>query len=188
MSTDTTIVHEGLPYCSIVDTFASFQEARLNQRSKGGQQVGEVAGPLASVQTQADLVDQLFNSADTRLARTLLSLARFGKEGRSEHLSPKISQETLAERVGTTRVRINFFMNRFRQLGLIDYTGGLEVMIRYSTSSYTSNVFIHEDLRGGGCTHLNTCWTHESLYVQRAHQCGGAGVRQCCHPLFHRRC
>jgi CRP/FNR family cyclic AMP-dependent transcriptional regulator len=78
-------------------------------------------------QTQADLVDQLFNSAEKRLARTLLLLARFGKEGRSENVIPKISQETLAEMVGTTRARINFFMNRFRQLGFIEYNGGLEV-------------------------------------------------------------
>jgi CRP/FNR family cyclic AMP-dependent transcriptional regulator len=78
-------------------------------------------------QTQADLVDQLFNSAEKRLARTLLLLARFGKEGRSENVIPKISQETLAEMIGTTRARVNFFMNRFRQLGLIDYNGGLEV-------------------------------------------------------------
>jgi CRP/FNR family cyclic AMP-dependent transcriptional regulator len=77
--------------------------------------------------TQEDLVDQLFNSAERRLARTLLLLTRFGKEGRSERVIPKISQETLAEMVGTTRARINFFMNRFRQLGLIDYNGGLEV-------------------------------------------------------------
>ena len=78
-------------------------------------------------QTQADLVDQLFNSAEKRLARTLLLLARFGKEGRSENVIPKISQETLAEMVGTTRARINFFMNRFRQLGFIEYNGELEV-------------------------------------------------------------
>lgn len=77
--------------------------------------------------TQADLVDQLFNSAEKRLARTLLLLAHFGKEGRSENVIPKISQETLAEMIGTTRARVNFFMNRFRQLGLIDYNGGLEV-------------------------------------------------------------
>jgi CRP/FNR family transcriptional regulator, cyclic AMP receptor protein len=75
----------------------------------------------------SDLVDQLFNSAEKRLARTLLLLARFGKEGRTENVIPKISQETLAEMVGTTRARVNFFMNRFRQLGLIDYNGGLEV-------------------------------------------------------------
>jgi CRP/FNR family transcriptional regulator, cyclic AMP receptor protein len=77
---------------------------------------------------QEDLVDQLFNSAEKRLARILLLLAHFGKEGRSESVIPKISQETLAEMVGTTRARVNFFMNRFRQLGLIDYNnGGLEV-------------------------------------------------------------
>jgi CRP/FNR family cyclic AMP-dependent transcriptional regulator len=78
-------------------------------------------------QTREDLVDQLFNSAEKRLARTLLLLARFGKEQRTESVIPKISQETLAEMVGTTRARVNFFMNRFRQLGLIDYNGGLEV-------------------------------------------------------------
>jgi CRP/FNR family cyclic AMP-dependent transcriptional regulator len=76
---------------------------------------------------QEDLVDQLFNSAEKRLARILLVLAHFGKEGRSESVIPKMSQETLAEMVGTTRARVNFFMNRFRQLGLIDYNGGLEV-------------------------------------------------------------
>jgi CRP/FNR family cyclic AMP-dependent transcriptional regulator len=89
-------------------------------------------------QTQADLVDQLFNSAEKRLARTLLLLARFGKEGRSENVIPKISQETLAEMVGTTRARINFFMNRFRQLGFIEYNGGLEV------HSSLLNIVLHE--------------------------------------------
>jgi CRP/FNR family cyclic AMP-dependent transcriptional regulator len=89
-------------------------------------------------QTQADLIDQLFNSAEKRLARTLLLLARFGKEGRSEHVVPKISQETLAEMVGTTRARVNFFMNRFRQLGFIDYNGGLEV------HSSLLNLVLHE--------------------------------------------
>ena len=73
-------------------------------------------------QTQADLVDQLFNSAEKRLARTLLLLARFGKEGRSENVLPKISQETLAEMVGTTRARINFFMNRFRPVSYTHLT------------------------------------------------------------------
>jgi CRP/FNR family cyclic AMP-dependent transcriptional regulator len=75
--------------------------------------------------TQADLVDQLFNSSEKRLARALLILARFGKEGRSETVNPGISQETLAELIGTTRSRVNFFMNRFRKLGFIDYTGEL---------------------------------------------------------------
>jgi CRP/FNR family cyclic AMP-dependent transcriptional regulator len=77
--------------------------------------------------TQEDLVDQLFNSAEKRLARALLSLARFGKEGRSETVIPDISQEALAIMVGTTRSRVNYFMNRFRKLGFIDYDGGLEV-------------------------------------------------------------
>jgi CRP/FNR family transcriptional regulator, cyclic AMP receptor protein len=75
--------------------------------------------------TQADLVDQLFNSSEKRLARALLILARFGKEGRSEPVNPAISQETLAELIGTTRSRVNFFMNRFRKLGFIDYTGAM---------------------------------------------------------------
>lgn len=79
-------------------------------------------------QIQEDLVDQLFNSAEKRLARTLLLLANFGKESRSETVLPRISQETLAEMVGTTRARVNFFMNRFRHLGLIDYNkSGVEV-------------------------------------------------------------
>jgi CRP/FNR family cyclic AMP-dependent transcriptional regulator len=77
--------------------------------------------------TQADLVDQLFNSSEKRLARALLILASFGKEGRSEEVIPGVSQETLAEMVGTTRSRVNFFMNRFRKLGFIDYNGGLKV-------------------------------------------------------------
>jgi CRP/FNR family transcriptional regulator, cyclic AMP receptor protein len=77
--------------------------------------------------TQADLVDQLFNSSEKRLARALLMLAHFGKEGRSETVIPEISQETLAEMVGTTRSRVNAFMNKFRTLGFIDYNGGLEV-------------------------------------------------------------
>jgi CRP/FNR family transcriptional regulator, cyclic AMP receptor protein len=74
--------------------------------------------------TQEDLVDQLFNSSEKRLARALLILGHFGKEGRSEEVIPGISQETLAEMIGTTRSRVNFFMNRFRKLGFIDYNGG----------------------------------------------------------------
>lgn len=77
--------------------------------------------------TQADLVDQLFNSSEKRLARALLILARFGKEGAPETVVPLVSQETLAEMVGTTRSRVNFFMNKFRKLGFIDYNGGLKV-------------------------------------------------------------
>jgi CRP-like cAMP-binding protein len=80
-----------------------------------------------SMRTQADLVDQLFNSSEKRLARILLLMAEFGKPGRSEALIPKISQETLAEMIGTTRSRVNFFMNRFRKLGLIEYNGRIRV-------------------------------------------------------------
>src|SRR5579864_3489681 len=76
---------------------------------------------------EEDLVDQLFNSSEKRLARTLLLLANFGKEGRPEPIIPKISQETLAEMVGTTRSRVSFFMNRFRKLGFVHYNGGLLV-------------------------------------------------------------
>jgi CRP/FNR family transcriptional regulator, cyclic AMP receptor protein len=77
--------------------------------------------------TQADLVDQLFNSSEKRLARALLILARFGKEDTPETVTPNVSQETLAEMIGTTRSRVNFFMNRFRKLGFIDYNGELQV-------------------------------------------------------------
>ena len=76
---------------------------------------------------QEDLVDQLFNSSEKRLARVLLLLAQFGKEKKSESVIPKISQEVLAEMIGTTRSRVTFFMNRFRKLGYIDYNGRLEV-------------------------------------------------------------
>jgi CRP/FNR family cyclic AMP-dependent transcriptional regulator len=76
---------------------------------------------------EEDLVDQLFNSSEKRLARTLLLLANFGKEGRPEPIIAKISQETLAEMIGTTRSRVSFFMNKFRKLGLIDYNGNIEV-------------------------------------------------------------
>ena len=76
---------------------------------------------------EEDLVDQLFNSSEKRLARTLLLLANFGKEGRPEPIIAKVSQETLAEMIGTTRSRVSFFMNKFRKLGLIDYNGNIEV-------------------------------------------------------------
>lgn len=76
---------------------------------------------------EEDLVDQLFNSSEKRLARTLLLLANFGKEGEPEPVLAKISQETLAEMIGTTRSRVSAFMNKFRQLGLIDYNGRIEV-------------------------------------------------------------
>jgi CRP/FNR family transcriptional regulator, cyclic AMP receptor protein len=76
---------------------------------------------------EADLADHLFNSSEKRLARTLLLLANFGKEGRPEPITTKISQETLAEMVGTTRPRVSFFMNKFRRLGFIDYDGEIKV-------------------------------------------------------------
>ncbi|HET7442907.1 MAG TPA: Crp/Fnr family transcriptional regulator [Terriglobales bacterium] len=80
-----------------------------------------------NIRYEEDLVDQLFNSSEKRLARVLLMLAHFGKEGVPETVVPKISQETLAEMVGTTRSRVSFFMNRFRKLGFIHYNGGLQV-------------------------------------------------------------
>jgi CRP-like cAMP-binding protein len=80
-----------------------------------------------NIRFEADLVDQLFNSSEKRLARTLLLLARYGRPGKPEPIVPKISQETLAEMVGTTRSRVSFFMNKFRKLGFIEYNGGLSV-------------------------------------------------------------
>jgi CRP/FNR family transcriptional regulator, cyclic AMP receptor protein len=80
-----------------------------------------------NIRMEEDLVDQLFNSSEKRLARVLLLLANFGKEGRPEPVVPKISQETLAEMVGTTRSRISHFMNKFRRLGFVQYNGGLHV-------------------------------------------------------------
>ncbi|MGH7232092.1 MAG: Crp/Fnr family transcriptional regulator, partial [Nitrospiraceae bacterium] len=80
-----------------------------------------------NIRIEEDLVDQLFNSSEKRLARVLLLLAHFGKEGKPEPVIPKISQETLAEMVGTTRSRVSFFLNKFRKLGFIDYNGGLHV-------------------------------------------------------------
>ena len=82
---------------------------------------------VKSMRAQADLVDQLFNSSERRLARILLILAEFGEPDKPEHLVPPISQETLAEMIGTTRSRVSFFMNRFRKLGLIEYNGRIRV-------------------------------------------------------------
>jgi CRP-like cAMP-binding protein len=93
-----------------------------------------------NIRYEADLVDQLFNSSEKRLARVLLMLAHFGKEGEPETVIPKISQETLAEMVGTTRSRVNFFMNRFRKLGFIDYAGGSELQVHSSLL----NVVLHD--------------------------------------------
>jgi CRP/FNR family cyclic AMP-dependent transcriptional regulator len=93
------------------------------------------------IRSEEDLVDQLFNSSEQRLARALLMLAHFGKDGILESVVPKISQETLAEMVGTTRSRVNFFMNRFRKLGLIDYAGGAEGGLQVHSSLL--NVVLH---------------------------------------------
>jgi CRP/FNR family transcriptional regulator, cyclic AMP receptor protein len=91
-----------------------------------------------NIRYEEDLVDQLFNSSEKRLARILLLLARFGKEGTPETVVPKISQEMLAEMIGTTRSRVSFFMNRFRKLGFIHYNGGLQV------HSSLLNVVLHD--------------------------------------------
>jgi|SRR5579864_94177 len=91
-----------------------------------------------NIRYEADLVDQLFNSSEKRLARILLLLAHFGKEGKPETVIPKISQEMLAEMIGTTRSRVSFFMNRFRKLGFIHYNGGLQV------HSSLLNVVLHD--------------------------------------------
>jgi CRP/FNR family cyclic AMP-dependent transcriptional regulator len=80
-----------------------------------------------NIRIEEDLVDQLFNSSEKRLARVLLLLANFGKEGKPEPVVPKMSQETLAAIIGTTRSRVSFFMNRFRKMGFINYKNGLEV-------------------------------------------------------------
>jgi CRP/FNR family transcriptional regulator, cyclic AMP receptor protein len=94
-----------------------------------------------NIRVEADLVDQLFNSSEKRLARALLLLANFGKEGKPEPVVAKISQETLAEMIGTTRSRVSSFMNKFRQLGFIDYNGKLEV------HSSLLNVVLHDEPR-----------------------------------------
>ena len=91
-----------------------------------------------AIRVEADLVDQLFNSSEKRLARLLLLLANFGKEGKPEPVIAKISQETLAEMIGTTRSRVSFFMNKFRKLGFINYNGGIEV------HSSLLNVVLHD--------------------------------------------
>ena len=91
-----------------------------------------------NIRVEADLVDQLFNSSEKRLARILLLLANFGKEGKPEAVIPNITQETLAEMIGTTRSRVSFFMNKFRKLGFIEYNGKLSV------HSSLLNVVLHD--------------------------------------------
>jgi CRP/FNR family transcriptional regulator, cyclic AMP receptor protein len=94
-----------------------------------------------NVRVEADLVDQLFNSSEKRLARLLLLMANFGKEGRPEPVIAKVSQETLAEMIGTTRSRVSFFMNKFRKLGFIDYNGGYGGLEVHSS---LLNMVLHE--------------------------------------------
>jgi CRP-like cAMP-binding protein len=91
-----------------------------------------------SMRTQADLVDQLFNSSEKRLARILLLMAEFGKPGEPETLIPQITQETLADMIGTTRSRVSFFMNRFRKLGFVEYNGRIRV------NKSLLNVILHD--------------------------------------------
>jgi CRP-like cAMP-binding protein len=91
-----------------------------------------------NTRVESDLVDQLFNSTEKRLARALLLLAQYGKEGRPETVISDISQETLASLVGTTRSRINFFMNKFRKMGFIHYNGGMQI------HSSLLNVVLHD--------------------------------------------
>jgi CRP/FNR family transcriptional regulator, cyclic AMP receptor protein len=93
-----------------------------------------------NIRYEEDLVDQLFNSSEKRLARILLLLAHFGKEGKPESIVPKISQEMLAEMVGTTRSRVSFFMNRFRKLGFVDYDGGSGLQVHSSLL----NIVLHD--------------------------------------------
>jgi CRP/FNR family cyclic AMP-dependent transcriptional regulator len=91
-----------------------------------------------NIRIQEDLVDQLFNSSEKRLARVLLLMAHFGKEGKPEAIIPKVSQEVLAEMIGTTRSRVSFFMNKFRKLGFLDYNGGVHV------HSSLLNIVLHD--------------------------------------------
>jgi CRP-like cAMP-binding protein len=106
---------------------------------------------VRSMRTQADLVDQLFNSSERRLARILLIMAEFGEPGKPEQLIPPITQETLAEMIGTTRSRVSFFMNRFRKLGLIEYNGRIRV------HKSLLNVILHDQFTesAGGDTEVS---------------------------------
>lgn len=114
--TDCTVIRlEKTEFAQMLHKETAFAEVFINHLLHRG------------IRVEADLVDQLFNSSEKRLARTLLLLANFGKEGQPEAVIAPISQETLAEMVGTTRSRISFFMNKFRRLGFIDYNGGIEV-------------------------------------------------------------
>jgi CRP/FNR family cyclic AMP-dependent transcriptional regulator len=114
-----------------------------------------------NIRIEADLVDQIFNSSEKRLARTLLLLARYGNEDTTDRTVPHLSQETLADMVGTTRSRVNFFMNKFRKLGYIDYNGGLKVH-----NSLLSVVLHDRPIRGGG-RHLSNSTQRASRKTHR---------------------
>lgn len=111
---------------------------RLLQREPGFSEMFIAHLLSRTVRTEADLVDQLFNSSEKRLARLLLLMANFGKDETPQPMIAKISQETLADMIGTTRSRVSFFMNKFRKLGFIDYNGGIEV------HSSLLNAVLHE--------------------------------------------
>jgi CRP/FNR family cyclic AMP-dependent transcriptional regulator len=110
-----------------------------------------------SMRNQANLVDQLFNSSEKRLARILLLMAEFGKPGEPEQYIPKISQETLAEMIGTTRSRVSFFMNRFRKLGFIDYTDRIQV------HKSLLNVVLHDRLPGDRTEDLSALESYQKM-------------------------
>jgi CRP/FNR family cyclic AMP-dependent transcriptional regulator len=97
---------------------------------------------VRNIRYEEDLVDQLFNSSEKRLARVLLLVARFGKDSKQDAVIPKMSRETLAEMIGTTRSRVSFFMNRFRKLGSIDYAGGPEGGLHGHSSLL--NIVLHD--------------------------------------------
>jgi CRP-like cAMP-binding protein len=111
---------------------------------------------VRGMRTQADLVDQLFNSSEKRLARILLLMAEFGRPGEPESLIPKISQESLAEMIGSTRSRVSFFMNRFRKLGFIEYNGRIRV------NKSLLNIVLHDKLPGDNAARPRILAIHRS--------------------------
>jgi CRP/FNR family cyclic AMP-dependent transcriptional regulator len=115
-----------------------------------------------SMRTQADLVDQLFNSSEKRLARILLLMAEFGQPGEPETMIPPITQETLAEMIGTTRSRVSFFMNRFRKLGFIEYNGRIQV------HKSLLNVVLHDKLLDGNSRRPNLLQPLDARYTPAA--------------------
>jgi CRP-like cAMP-binding protein len=126
-----------------------------------------------SMRTQADLVDQLFNSSEKRLARILLLMAEFGTPGVPETMIPKITQETLAEMIGTTRSRVSFFMNRFRKLGFINYNGRIQV------HKSLLNVVLHDQLTGQNAAGPSlTASPREEMKAQRRQSAGKVKIDQ----------